>query len=152
MTAQHYDNPLTISYTFAGVDFASVTVVKEIAVPSGMNTARIDAVSGAVSEATACDMTEAQWVCGITGGDVDKFMQLKIDDGIAIDTHFDLGIDPDAFTDSVNGAADPYGGVNVINVGADGEDLTSIDFLPIAGVDAGTEAGIADMTVTISWW
>jgi hypothetical protein len=152
MTGSHYDNPLRISYTFAGVDFASVTAVKEVAVPPGKTMARIDSVSGAVSEVFACDQTEAQYVCGITGTDVDKFMQLKIPDATAVDTHFNEAIDAGAFTDSVNGAADPYGGANVINVGAQGEDITSLDFLPIAGVDAGTETGIADMTVVISWW
>ena len=150
----NYDSPLVETFNLGSFDYGTASAVKAVDLPAGCRFARIINVQGLVTEAFACDTTAATFVCGITGGDVDKFMIFTFPDATAINTTYslrDTGITP--FSAATYDYSDfGYGVIDMNTAGTSSAALTELAFLPVVGVDSGTEAGIATMMVTMGWW
>jgi len=141
MTAQFYDNPLTISY--GGVlnwdDGDEATAIQR---PLNKKFARIEEIHVMVTEAFDATTTAAFLRIG-TASDNDKFAELSM--GTAADTD---GYGTNDDTDAIKAAG------KFIDLDRDGDSGASLDQLEVNFVEStgGVPSGIGWFTICISWF
>ena len=130
------EQSFAVTYTIPGLDFGTANGAFEINGPPGKVGQVVDIRAHTVTETFACDTTPGNIIIG-TAADPNAYVA-SVADGI-----------PDGFaagTDDVQmGVITP--GVSGGLVAAD----TAIDVTPVVGVDAGAEAGICSVSITILW-
>lgn len=140
--SQHYDNPLTVSYSMGEHDFGAGGDALAIQRPYGTNFARLREIHVAVTETFTADTT-AGFVRVGTASDADKFAELNM--GLAADTD-GWGTNDD--NDAIKAAG------NQIDLDRDGDSGASLDQLEVNFVapTGGTPAGKGYVTLVIDWW
>lgn len=128
-----YDNMVVVNYTFNPVDFGAGGAATSIKAPAGYTKGRIlDVGVFEITEAFACDQTEAAVQVGTTG-DADAYAKLNITDATATTDTFNTQNDADA----------------IIN---DDVTNTQLEVTFVQSADSGVAAGIATPYVVIGWY
>lgn len=138
-----YDNALAISYNFGSHDFGAGAGAHAIQRPYGKKFARIEEIHlGPITE-TFNAVTTPGFVRVGTASDADKFAELNCGTAAATDG-YGTNDDPDAI--KAAGKA--------IDLDRAGDSGASMDQLEVTFVapTGGTPAGIAVVTVVISWY
>jgi hypothetical protein len=127
-----YSEPVHETINLGSVDFGTGGLITSFRAPAGYENGRILEVQARVTETFACDATPGTVSIG-TAADPDAYALLNIADATAATDTFNSRDDSDAIID------------------ADIDD-TQIEVVCAVGVDAGTEAGIADISIVVSWF
>lgn len=138
-----YDKPLTISYNFGSHDFGAGAGAHAVQRPKDAKFARIEEIHlGPITE-TFNQVTTPGYVRVGTASDADKFAELNCAAAAATDGY---GTNDDQ--DAIKAA-----GLR-IDLDRDGDSGASLDQLEVTFVapTGGTPAGIAVVTVVISWY
>lgn len=135
----HYDNPLTITYAFGLFDFGGAGDITAIPVPVNKGYARIEEIYVMAAEIFT---TGGKIEVG-TSADANRFAELLIltladTDGLAITAPvtelFDIG----------------DGGDGVIDLSADGENISQLEV--VLTITGGTPTGQGFAGIVVSWW
>jgi len=141
--SSHYDQPLRITYGYGNVDFGASNEATAIPVPAGMTRCKIAEVSVQATEIFAGSTSTAAIHIG-TAADADKFAALDL--GTTADTD-GVSFGP---SDCTAAATLGYGGDGVIDVSAQGENISQLELLFKAAVGSPTGQGFTN--ITIEWW
>ncbi len=139
--SQHYDNPDTLCYNFANMDFGDTAGVTthRIGGPSGKK-GKLREIGVGVSEAFLDDATFAMVKVGTTA-DIDAYGLLNIPDGSAINTLVSTTDDTDAIIKDSNG-------IDTVTIPAE----TMVVVTLVEGTDGTGVTGKGDPFVVIDWF
>ena len=143
MKSYDAQGPLTISYYLGLVDFPAVDLATAIQRPLGVSHCRVEELHVSVTEVFNGSVSGALLQVG-TAADPDKFAELDM--GLAAVTDgYGTNDDPDAIK-----TAGKF--IDLDRDGDAGAALDQLELASVANVDAGTETGIGNCTVVLSWY